>query len=177
MKYTPVQRITRLITSMLDPRIYAHGFRMLHYYGYSHVRERPKMTLGAGVRLAPNTSFTHGERISLGDGVQIGARCSLWAGKTTGQIAIGARTTLGPDCFVTAADYGMAAGERIVDQEMVEADVVIGADCWIGTKAVITAGVVIGDGAVIGAGSVVTRDIPAGMIAAGVPARVVRGRG
>ncbi len=177
MKHTPLQRALRLITSVLDPRIYAHGVRMLHYYGYTHVRERPKLTLGQGVRLAPNTSFTHGERIRIGDEAQIGARCALWAGKTSGQVTIGARTTLGPDVFVTAADYGLAAGERIVDQAMTEADVVIGADCWIGTKAVITAGVTIGDGAVIGAGAVVTQDIPANMIAGGVPAKVIRARG
>ena len=124
MKYTPLQRVLRLITSVLDPRIYAHGIRMLHYYGYTHVRERPKLTLGKGVRIAPNVSFTHAERISIGDEAQIGARCSVWAGKTTGRISIGTRTTLGPDVFVTAADYGLAAGERIVDQEMIEADVV-----------------------------------------------------
>ena len=177
MKYTPVQRALRLITSALDPRIYAHGLRMLHYYGYTHVRERPKLTLGQGVRLAPNVAFTHAERISIGEAAQIGARCSLWAGKTMGRISIGARTTLGPDVFVTAADYGLAAGERIIDQTMIEADVIIGADCWIGTKAVITAGVTIGDGAVIGAGAVVTQDIPPGMIAGGVPARVIRARG
>ena len=38
----------------------------------------------------------------------------------------------------------------------------------------VTGGVTIGKGAVIGAGSVVTRDIPAGVVAAGVPCRVIR---
>ena len=60
---------------------------------------------------------------------------------------------------------------------MVERDILIGADCWIGTRAILTAGITIGDGAVIGAGSVVTKDVPAGAIAVGVPARVVRMRG
>ena len=50
----------------------------------------------------------------------------------------------------------------------------IGADVWVGGGAVILPGVRIGDGAVIGAGSVVTRDVPAGMLAAGNPCRVIR---
>ena len=89
---------------------------------------------------------------------------------------IGARTTLGPDCYVTAADHGLASDDRITDQTMVEQDVTIGADCWIGTKAVITAGVALGDGCVIGASSVVTGDVPAGAIHAGIPARLIRMR-
>ena len=108
--------------------------------------------------------------------MQVGARCSLWAGKTTSWIRVGDRTTFGPECFVTAADYGLAAGKRIVDQEMIEKDIVIGADCWIGARAILTAGITIGDGAVIGAASVVTRDIPAGAIAVGAPAKVVKMR-
>jgi len=51
----------------------------------------------------------------------------------------------------------------------------IGSNVWIGGRAVICPGVTIGDNCVIGAGSVVTRDIPAGTVAAGSPARVIKG--
>lgn len=170
-------RIARLIRSVLHPQVLLHPFRMIHYYGYSHVLERQKMTLGRDLRIAPNTSFRHGERIALADQVQLGEYTALWAGRSSAWIRVGARTTFGPNCFVTAADYGLAAGERITDQPMRERDVVIGEDCWIGTKAVITAGVTLGDGCVVGAGSVVTRDVPAGAIVAGIPARLIRMRG
>ena len=52
--------------------------------------------------------------------------------------------------------------------------ITIGDNVWLGTGVVVCAGVTIGDGAVIGAGSVVTYDIPAGVLAYGVPCRVVR---
>lgn len=176
-KRTILSRVTRAARSLLDPGILLQPFRLMHYYGYTHVKERRKLSLGRDVRIAPNVSFAHGERIELGDQVQVGARCSLWAGKTTSRIRVGDRTTFGPECFVTAADYGLAAGTRITDQPMVERDITIGADCWIGARAILTAGITIGDGAVIGAGSVVTRDVPAGAIAVGVPAKVTKMRG
>jgi maltose O-acetyltransferase len=50
----------------------------------------------------------------------------------------------------------------------------IGDDVWIGGGAIICPGVTIGAGAVIGAGSVVTRAVPAGVLAAGNPCRVIR---
>ena len=169
-------RLKRLFASVSNLQVLIHPMRMLHYYGYSHALQRPKLTLGLDVRLAPNTSFRNGERIALGDKVQLGEYTALWAGRSTSWIRVGARTTFGPGCFVTAADYGLVTGIPITDQEMIECDVIIGADCWIGAKAVITAGVTLGDGCVIGAGAVVTRDVPAGAIAAGVPARVIRMR-
>lgn len=52
--------------------------------------------------------------------------------------------------------------------------ITIGNNVWIGTGAIILAGVTIGDNAVIGAGSVVKRDIPANVIAVGVPCKVLR---
>ena len=50
----------------------------------------------------------------------------------------------------------------------------IGKNVWIGVGVIILKGVTIGDGAVIGAGSVVTKDIPAGCLAVGNPAKVVK---
>ena len=49
----------------------------------------------------------------------------------------------------------------------------IGNHVFLGANATVLPGVTIGDGAVIGAGSVVTRDVPAGAVAVGVPARVI----
>jgi acetyltransferase-like isoleucine patch superfamily enzyme len=48
----------------------------------------------------------------------------------------------------------------------------IGANCWIGASAIVMAAV--GEGSTIGAGSIVTKAIPARVIAAGNPARVLR---
>jgi acetyltransferase-like isoleucine patch superfamily enzyme len=53
------------------------------------------------------------------------------------------------------------------------APVRIGDRVWIGTSALVLKGVTIGDGAVVAAGAVVTRDVPAGAIVAGTPAKVV----
>jgi acetyltransferase-like isoleucine patch superfamily enzyme len=53
------------------------------------------------------------------------------------------------------------------------APVVIEENAWVGARALVLKGVTIGKGAVIAAGSVVTKDVPAGAIAGGVPARVI----
>lgn len=175
-KQSLAARIGGALRSFLHPKVLLHPLRMLHYWGYAHVLPRAEMRLAPGVRIAPTCSFRNGARIEIGDAAQIGEYTALWAGRQSAWIRIGARTTFGPNCFVTAADYGLEADQRITDQEMTERDVTIGTDCWIGTKSVITAGVTLGDGCVVGAGSVVTHDIPAGAIAGGVPAKVIRMR-
>jgi acetyltransferase-like isoleucine patch superfamily enzyme len=50
----------------------------------------------------------------------------------------------------------------------------IGSNCWFGVNSVVNTGVTVGDRCVIGANSVVTTDLPAGTIAVGAPARVIR---
>lgn len=177
LKQTRFQKAVRGLWSVIDPRAWFHMFRLVHYFNYTHVAEVRKLTTGEKVRIAPNVSFANAERIDLGDRVQIGARAHVWAGNSTGRVIVGADSTLGPECFLTASDYGVAAGVNIVDQAKVEQDIVIGSDVWLGARTIVTAGVTIGDGCIVGAGSVVTKDLPPGSIAVGVPARVVRERG
>ena len=55
-------------------------------------------------------------------------------------------------------------------------DIKVDNDAWLGFGVIVLSGVRIGEGAIIGAGSVVTRSIPDGAIAMGVPARVVKMR-
>ena len=50
----------------------------------------------------------------------------------------------------------------------------VGDNVWLGGGVVVLPGVTIGDDTVVGAGSVVTRDLPAGVVAVGNPARVIR---
>ena len=52
--------------------------------------------------------------------------------------------------------------------------ITLGKNVWLGGGCTILSGVTIGDNSIIGAGSVVTKDIPANVIAAGNPARVIR---
>ena len=52
--------------------------------------------------------------------------------------------------------------------------ITIGNNVWIGAGSTILGGVTIGDNTIIGAGSVVTKDIPANVVAFGVPCKVIR---
>ena len=61
----------------------------------------------------------------------------------------------------------------VTDKEYAK-PITIGSNCWIAGNVTVCGGVTIGEGSVIGAGSVVTRDIPANVIAAGSPCKVIR---
>lgn len=50
----------------------------------------------------------------------------------------------------------------------------VGNQVWIGANAVITKGVTIGDGSVIAAGAVITKDVPPGVVAGGVPGKIIK---
>lgn len=98
------------------------------------------------------------------------------------RIFIGDNVMFGPNVSLMATDHPLIAHERTsmrypdghVSMSEFAKDIHIGSNVWLAANVVVLGGVTIGDGAVIGAGSVVTKDIPAGYLAGGVPCRPLR---
>lgn len=91
-------------------------------------------------------------------------------------IVIGRECAIGPDCYITDHDHGQDPSLPPLSQPLISKPTQIGDRVWLGAKVVVLKGVTIGDDTTVGAGSVVTKDLPAGVIAAGVPARVIRAK-
>lgn len=91
----------------------------------------------------------------------------------TSPIHIGHMVFIAPNVTISCAGHAIHPKERM-EGVSTSAPITIEDGVWIGAGAVICPGVTIHEGAVIGAGSVVNKDIPAGVIAAGVPCRVIR---
>ena len=101
---------------------------------------------------------------------------------SAGTVDIGDNVFIGPYCTLAAGMHSLVAEERRIsrDENGIMHDfeygkpIKVGNDVWIAANVTVCGGVTIGDGSVIGAGSVVTRDIPAGVLAAGNPCKVIR---
>lgn len=126
--------------------------------------------LGEDSWIEPSFRCDYGAQISIGDHVFANYDCIFL---DVAPITIGDHVLLGPRaCLYTAGhptvpevrDTGLEYGLPITIEDSV----------WIGGSTTILPGVTIGRGSVVAAGSVVTQDIPAGVIAAGDPCRVLR---
>jgi len=113
-------------------------------------------------------SFFSRRRVIIAPHVSIGSYCVI------GQARIGSRTQISSHVEIPGArQHARNAQGRLSDSSAAEETYIsIGADCWIGASAIIMANV--GDQSTIGAGSVVVDDIPARVVAVGVPAKAVK---
>jgi acetyltransferase-like isoleucine patch superfamily enzyme len=135
--------------------------------GRLEIGESTLLEPGCWLTLAPKA------RIRIGEGCFLNRETMLAASEL---IEIGDHVMFANGCFVGDSDH------RYDDPTMpvtwqgfdLKGPVRIGDNCWFGVNCVITGGVTIGERCVVGANSVVTRDLPAGVIAAGVPAKVLR---
>lgn len=85
-------------------------------------------------------------------------------------IVIGKGAYIAPNVGIITANHD----PNDLDQHLEGKAVIIGDRCWIGMNSIILPGVTVGDGSIVGAGSVVTKSLPAGCVAAGNPARVIK---
>ena len=125
---------------------------------------------GEAVWIEPPFYCEYGTNITLGDRVFFNFNCVVL---DVASVRVGSGVLFGPAVQIYAATHPLGAAERRTGLEYGRA-VEIGDDVWVGGGAIICPGVRVGARAVIGAGSVVTRDIPAGVLAAGNPCRVIR---
>jgi|GEM_PF-82360 len=167
-----------------------------------HVRYGPGLTLKGipVVKCAPRSSIVIGSRVMLisyssdtalavnhavkletiapGASIIIGDQVGMSGGTICAQqsITIGARTLLGANVTIVDTDFHpLAAPERWQASENIQtAPVTIGQNVFLGSNATVLRGVHIGDNSVIGAASVVTKDVPANVVAAGNPCKVIR---
>ena len=89
------------------------------------------------------------------------------------RVSIGDDVQIGPRVQLLTPTHPVEPGPRREKWEAAE-PITIGDNVWLGGGVIVCPGVTIGADTVVGAGAVVTRDLAAGVVAAGVPARVIR---
>ncbi|GAB5452294.1 MAG: hypothetical protein Hals2KO_26220 [Halioglobus sp.] len=107
-----------------------------------------RVCIGDGCLMSPGSRISASDEIILGDGVML---------------ANGA--------YITDCDWHTIYDRMVRDEPQ---PVHIGDNVWLGDGSAVLKGVTIGDNSVIAARSVVTHDVPANVVVAGSPAKVVK---
>jgi acetyltransferase-like isoleucine patch superfamily enzyme len=126
---------------------------------------------GDNVYVGPYCFLSHLENATLGNNISIREMCVVGC---CGGLSIGDNTSIAHCSSILTTDHEVQVGwTSIRDAPVIPKRTIISDNVWIGAGVRVTAGVSIGRGSVLGAGSVVTRDVPPGSVAAGVPARIL----
>ena len=135
---------------------------------------------GEGVYLQGPVFFDFGTNIHMGNGSYANFNFTVL---DEGKVTIGENVFIGPGVSLLTAIHPIRYQDRnsfvnpetgVVTNLEYTKPITICDNCWIAAGVTVCGGVTIGSGSVIGAGSVVTKDIPANVIAAGNPCRVLR---
>lgn len=135
---------------------------------------RGRIVIGSGCSLEQGAILdAYDGTIEIGPWVHVGPYTTIYG---HGGVRIGEGSLIAMHCRILSSNHTVASqGTPIRSQPDIPLPTVIGRDVWLGAGVTVLGGVTIGDGCVVGAGAVVTRDLPAGSIAHGVPA-VVKAR-
>jgi acetyltransferase-like isoleucine patch superfamily enzyme len=125
-------------------------------------------TIDDSVTLFPPFHTDFGRNTTIGRDVFINMGCKF---QDQGGVTIGDGALIGHNVVIASLNHPLDPAHRA---DVVPAPVSIGRGAWIGANATILPGVTVGDGAVVAAAAVVTKDVPAGAVVVGSPARVTR---
>lgn len=125
---------------------------------------------GKNIFFEPNFRCEYGYRITIGDNFYANFDCIIL---DSASVTIGDNVLFGPRVSLYCTNHVADPSER-ANGACYAKPITIGNNVWIGGGVNILQGVTIGDNSIIGAGSVVNKDIPANVIAAGVPCKVIR---
>lgn len=131
--------------------------------------ERLLGAVGEGTEVRPPLHVDYGTNITMGSGCF--ANYGLVA-LDVATITIGDDVQIGPNVQLLTPTHPVEPGPRREKWEAAK-PIVIGDNVWLGGGAIVLPGVTIGADTVVGAGAVVTRDLPAGVLAVGNPAKVI----
>lgn len=128
-------------------------------------------SLGEGSVILPRFQCDYGTYISIGANSFLNYDAILL---DCAPITIGDDVSIGPRVQLLTAQHPVDDYETRRAAWESASPIAVGNNVWLGGGVIVCPGVSIGDNAVVGAGSVVTRDVPAGVVAAGNPCRVIR---
>ncbi|MEA2196680.1 MAG: maltose O-acetyltransferase [Solirubrobacteraceae bacterium] len=165
-----------------DPEVvaaHARAQQLLELYNstpHAARRERDRLlrellgSVGEGVVIQPAFRCDYGTQITVGAGTFVNYDCVML---DAAPITIGAACQLAAHVQLVTATHPIDPEPRRLGWEYAE-PIAIADNVWLGAGAIVCPGVSIGEDTVVGAGAVVTRDLPARVVAAGVPAGVQR---
>ncbi len=156
------------------PHLYLYG-------GMPLVMGSLEICFGSDCRMSGQTTLSgrgvggQTARLIVGDNVDISWQTTIAVGS---EVRLGNNVRMAGQAFL--AGYPghpldpVARAQGAADTDDQVGDIILEDDVWLGTRVTVIAGTRIGRGTVVAAGSVVTRDLPPGVLAGGVPARVIR---
>ena len=127
-------------------------------------------TVGDGVVIKPTFRCDYGTAITIGAGTFVNYDCVML---DVASITIGAACRIASRVQLLTATHPIDPEPRRRGWEYAR-PITLGDNVWLGGGVIVCPGVTIGDDSVVGAGAVVTRDLPAGVVALGAPAKVHR---
>jgi putative colanic acid biosynthesis acetyltransferase WcaF len=164
-EWTFGQKVARTLWMFASATLFRWSFH--NWYGWRRwLLRRFGATIGQRVRVRPTVRIEIPWNLTIADDAIVGDFAILYS---LGPITIGRRTVISQYTHLCAGTHDYT--KRFFP--LVKLPITIGQDCWLAADAFVGPGITIGDRAVVGARSTVVKDVPADVIAVGMPARPI----